>query len=409
MMKHWLSLLLAVTLLTLPFAVLGEEPLPNETQEASAAPQTTPVPQESPSLWIEDQGLKLGGSSVHYPVVKGIEDEQLSEKINGTILMEAEINQRLSRMALLMSSPVKLKVTYDARILGDVLSCAVLADGAVETTRGTQVWRSVNLDLRTGEAIPFSELFTDLDAAMELIEDYLTDQVAVDLSAHLSATELLPVSETFTLSPTGLTLYYPVDRLCLLSGRAGTVTLLWQELRPVLDLTEGSVLARLGAGKSLAFGTSPREEITQAVSGGQLPGIPAALGQEVAELIDTYRPLTDPDLYEGGRMVALEDGAFRQVWLLTDALHEKTWEGSVVQGIRADRLTLLGLCTGETTQAQWREALGEPDATVTVDEARAEGWRIVPGSSDYYALGKYRLRLHADESGILRTVFLTAQ
>ena len=47
------------------------------------------------------------------------------------------------------------------------------------------------------------------------------------------------------------------------------------------------------------------------------------------------------------------------------------------------------------------------DTTLTVDEARAESWRIVPGISDYYTFGDYRLRLHADENGILRSVFLT--
>jgi hypothetical protein len=78
-----------------------------------------------------------------------------------------------------------------------------------------------------------------------------------------------------------------------------------------------------------------------------------------------------------------------------------------VQGIRADRLNFYGLCTGVTAIEDWRAALGEPDNTLTVDENRAESWRIVPGTSDYYTFGDYRLRLHADESGVLRSVFLT--
>ena len=47
-------------------------------------------------------------------------------------------------------------------------------------------------------------------------------------------------------------------------------------------------------------------------------------------------------------MIALEDGAFRGVYILTDALTED-FDHSVVQGIRADRLNFWGLCTGETT------------------------------------------------------------
>ena len=65
----------------------------------------------------------------------------------------------------------------------------------------------------------------------------------------------------------------------------------------------------------------------------------------------------------------------------------------------AYRGALLGLAVGD--------ALGEPDATLSVDESRADSWRIVPGTSDYYNFGDFRLRLHADESGVLRSVFLT--
>ena len=54
----------------------------------------------------------------------------------------------------------------------------------------------------------------------------------------------------------------------------------------------------------------------------------------------------------------------------------------------------------------WRAALGEPEATVVTGPELADSWRIVPGVSDYYTLGNYRLRLHADEEGVLRSVFL---
>ena len=128
------------------------------------------------------------------------------------------------------------------------------------------------------------------------------------------------------------------------------------------------------------------------------------------ELINRYALLTDPDIYEGGRMISLEDGAFRGTWILTDALTEE-FDHSIVQGIRSDNISLHGLCTGETTIDMWRELLGfdlgDPDTTLTVDEERAESWRIVPGTSDYYTFGDYRLRLHADENGVLCSVFLT--
>ena len=287
-----------------------------------------------------------------------------------------------------------------------MFSCAILADGAVETSRATQVWSAVNVDLRTGEEITFTDLFIDADEATTFIENYLDEQVAPELSAHLAAGSLTPVPETFTISSTGLTLYYDIDDFRTLSDKAGTVTILWCELREYLKWGQTAVLMAINANQHIALGEDGALYIPEAVQAGAFDGIPATLGQPMQELIDRYALLTDPDIYEGGRMIALEDGAFRGVYILTDALTDD-FDRSVVQGIRADRLNFWGLCTGDTTIDWWREVLGEPETTLVVAEERAESWRIVPGTSDYYTLGDYRLRLHADESGVLRSVFLT--
>ena len=355
---------------------------------------------------IHDMGLDLLGSSVHYPQLTGLADPEVQARLNAAIMETGRINDRLGRMAVLGSAPVKLSVTYSCTLTGDVFSCAMRSDGAVENSRATQVWSAVNARLSTGEAITFEDLFLDAAAATAFIEAYLEEQVAPELSAHLEAGSLTPIPDTFTLSPTGLTLSYDIGSFRTLSDRAGTVTILWSELREHLALDEAGVLHSLGADEHLDFPSDAALRLTDALSDGSLAGIPAAIGQPMQELIDRYALLTDPDIYEGGRMIALEDGAFRQVWILTDALTEGFGQ-SVAQGIRADRLNLDGLCTGITTVSEWRAALGEPEATLGVDEARAESWRIVPGSSDYYTLGDYRLRLHADEDGVLRSVFLT--
>ncbi len=353
---------------------------------------------------VNDVALDLLGSSIHYPQLTGL-DPAVQQTVNAAIMEKGQINARLSRMAVLGSAPVKLNVSYACELEGNVFSCAILADGAVENSRATQVWATVNYDLHTGKEITFADLFVDADAATAFIESYLDEQVAPELSAHLAAGSLTPIPETFTISPTGLTLYYDIDNFRTLSDKAGTVTLLWCELREHLRLG-GTInaLMSIGAGRHLSLRTG--EEIAAGLADGSFDGIPATLGQPMQELIDRYALLTDPDIYEGGRMIALEDGAFRGVWILTDALTEE-FDRSVVQGIRADRLNFYGLCTGDTTIEIWREMLGEPDNTLTVDENRAESWRIVPGTSDYYTFGDYRLRLHADENGILRSVFLT--
>ena len=377
---------------------------------------------------VNDVGLDLLGSSVHYPQLTGLADPEAQSAVNAAIMEKGRINERLTRMAGLSNSPVKLNVSYAYTLQGDVFSCAILASGAVETSRATQVWSTVNMNLFTGEEITFADLFTDVDAAMAFIATYLDEQVAPELSAHLAAGSLTPIPAEFTISPTGLTLYYDIDDFRTLSDKAGTVTILWAELRDFLNLEMGGPLYDLRVARhigQISYDIStgeilfdPRdsdstgltiddpEYIRSDLSDGSFLGIPAAIGQPMQELIDKFALLTDPDIYEGGRMIALEDGAFRNVYILTDALTE-TFDNSVVQGIRADRLNFHGLCIGDTTISIWREFLGQPEATLTVNEERAEAWRIVPGTSDYYTFGDYRLRLHADESGVLRSVFLT--
>ncbi|MBR6668959.1 MAG: hypothetical protein IKL25_11485 [Clostridia bacterium] len=352
---------------------------------------------ESPA--VNDMALDLMGSTIHYPQLTGLNDPAVQSAVNAAIMEKGQINARLSRVAMLMNAPVKLKVGYTYVLEGDVFSCAILAEGAVITSRSTQVWSTVNYDLRTGTEITLDAVFTDKDAAVAFIEGYLDGQVAPELSAHLAAGSLTPIPASFTVSPTGLTLYYDIEDFRTLGDRAGTVTILWSEFPPELPALP---MART----HLGFPADAPAAITAALADGSFPGVPAALGDPMQELIDRYALLTDPDIYEGGRMIALEDGAFRGVWILTDAL-TRTFDQSTVQGIRADRLNFHGLCTGVTTIDMWRAALGQPDTTLTVDEARAESWRIVPGTSDYYTLGDYRLRLHADENGILRSVFLT--
>ncbi len=354
---------------------------------------------------IRDMSLEMLGSSVHYPQLTGLEPA-VQSAVNAAVMDKGRINDRLTRMALLTNSPVKLSVSYAYTLQGDVFSCAILADGAVETSRSTQVWSTVNYDLRTGKEITFADLFDDVDHAAAFIASYLDEQVAPELSAHLAAGSLTPIPAEFTISPTGLTLYYDIDDFRTLSDKAGTVTILWAELRDYLRLSQADVLMAIGANGHIALGEDGEYHIPDALQTGSFEGIPAAIGQPMQELIDRYALLTDPDIYEGGRMIALEDGAFRQVYILTDALTE-TFDNSVVQGIRADRLNFYGLCTGDTTIDWWREVLGTPDNTLAVNEERAESWRIVPGTSDYYTFGDYRLRLHADESGVLRSVFLT--
>lgn len=384
MMKQRLLSLLLILTMTLTPAALAEQPGPA----------------------LVDGGLELSGSSVRYPQLTGMADEALQQQLNDRILTAGDIENRLTRLALLMQSPVSMQVAYQAALSGDVLSCVFSALGAVTDERPTHVWSALNVDLTDGSDITFNQLFTDEEALRRDLEEYLDYGVGPELSAHLRNSELTPVPEVFGLTETGLTLYYPMERLSTLSDRAGAVTILWYELREHLRLEDGDILPRIGARDMLVPAPDSGEKIRTAVEAGTLPGVPVTLGGSVQEATDTYRMLTDPDLYQDGRMFALEDAAFRQVWLLTDALTEKTWDKSVIKGLRADRFNLWGLYPGLDRQAV-EAMLGQPDTVLTLDADMADAYRLVPGESLYYNYTGVQLRLHFDAEGLLTSLIIT--
>ena len=355
---------------------------------------------------IADEGLDLMEEvSVHYPVVSGIADEALAGQINSLILEKCGIGAYLARTAMLLSGG-SLKVDWRGGFLGDVLSVAVSAEGAVESARPTHVWTAVSADLRDGHEITLADLFTDEAAAREKIETYLDETVAPDLSAHLQNSELTPFPDLFWLEQSGLTLLYPVEKLSTLSDRAGDVRIGWNVLRDELDLSEDSIPSRMGLQNVIALTAEGAEQLRAAAAEGVLTDIPVKIGDSVQEMTDRYHQLTDWDGIGEGRLFALEGGCFRGVYLVTDNL-TKGWENSVVQGIRMDQGCLWGLCPGETERTEWLDVLGEPDGTAEVGTEKAEADRLVPGTCDYYRCGEYLLQLYSDDEGTLVSVMLT--
>ena len=389
--------------------------LPGGAGSGSAGAETVPAAgQPAIEDWFEEKGLTLGKSSVAYPSLReGKTEEALREEINARILEDGRITEYVTRISQLISGG-SLRVGWRGDLLGPVFSFAVFADGAVETPRSTYVWTAGNIDLRDGHEITREELFTDPEGAAEAMEAYLEEEVAPGLSAHLLNSQLTPAPESFRMSERGLILLYPVDQLSTLSDRAGDVLVPWRVVRDQLDLSEDGILSAMGIARWLAAdgddpGALPAESagaLRAMTADGRIPGIPLRLGDRVAERVEEWRLLTDPDVYAGGRFFALEGAPFRGVFLMTDFLTED-WENSVVDGIRTDLGSVCGLNIGETARDAWRAALGEPDYTITADEEWAEAYRTVPGERDYYAFGGHRLQLHANEEGILTSVIIS--
>ena len=359
---------------------------------------------EGPAL--EEKALELAGSSVRFPAVTGMADEALQETVNSRIREDLRVDEFLQRMNTLISDDAhSITVTWSAGIAGDVFSGLLDAEGSVKSLRPGHVWTWSNADLRDGHEITLDELFTDTDAAREWMETYLENTVAPEMSPHLGNSALTPLPEGFRLEKTGLTLLYDAEQLSTLSDRAGAVKIGWNELREFTDWSENGIPARAGAAEMAVLTEESAGLIRGMAESGQLPDIPVKIGDGVREWTDRTRLLNDPEEYSGGRMFALEGAAFRDVFLLSDAV-SGGWDESRVQGIRADRGCFCGLCVGETRAEEWHRLLGEPDYTAELDGEAAERARTVPGTCDYYLFGAYRLQLQADADGILAGVTL---
>lgn len=356
---------------------------------------------------LTEMSLALGNSVVRYPAADGIADETLRQAVDEQMKTGLDTDTYLNRMMTLISEEtLRIETAWEGAVLGDVISCVVSAEGALADSRSTHRWTWTNIDLRDGHEITLDELFADGEAAREALEEYLDFEVAPELSAHLANSELTPLPDGFRLERTGLTLLYPVNRLSTLRDRAGAVKIGWNEIREYLDNGEDGIPARIGAAEMMTLDDKSADRIREMAESGRLPDIPVKIGEGLKALTDHYHLLTDPDVYEGGRLFALEGACFRNVFLMTDFLSEK-WDDSIVQGIRMDRGCAWGLCIGETAREDWRAALGEPDAETGLEAEKAEANRMEPGACDYYNFGDYQLRLYCDMDGVLSSIVLT--
>lgn len=387
---------------------LAEEGSEQETANITApeAQIGTMSEEESPSgIRVEERGLALGKSEVYYPAVTGLADGELEKTINDRILEETRVADYLTRMSQLISGG-ELRVNWQGSLMEDVFSCAVFAEGAVTTTRRDFVWTWCNVDLRDGHVIRWEELFREPDAAGERIETLLAEEVAPELSAYLLNGNVLPMPEGFWLTRRGMVLLYPRGQWTTLSDRAGDLLIGWDEISEFLDLSENGIANRIGVGEMLSLTEERLPQLQRITQEGRIPDLPVKLGDSLGDAVDAWHLLTDPDLYENGRVFALEGALFRGVFLLTDNLSEG-WEESRINGIRMDRGCLFGLAIGKTEATAWHQVLGEPDTTVSFDAEKAEAYRTVPGMRDYYAWGDHVLQLHSDENGTLVSIILT--
>ena len=355
---------------------------------------------------LEENALELFGSSVRFPAVTGMADETAQAAVNARIREDLRVDAYLERMTALISDEARfITVDWSGRIAGDVFSGQLEAETTVRGLLSAHEWAWSSVDLRDGHEIAFGELFTDEVSAREGLETLLED-LLYDLSPHLQNSSLTPLPEGFRMERTGLTLLYGADQLSTLRDRAGAVKIGWNEIRDFVDWSAEGIPARIGAAEMVNWTDESADGLRTMAESGMLTDIPVKIGDSVKEWTDRMHPLYDPEEYALGRMFTLEGAAFRDVYLLSDAV-DRGWENSRVQGIRMDRGCLWGLCVGETEASVWRQTLGEPEHMAVFDAEKAESYRTVSGQCDYYKFGDYTLGLQSDTDGILVSITLT--
>jgi len=348
-----------------------------------------------------------GDNSVRYPQLAGMENEEIQQTINNTIVVRAKIAQRLVTLSTLNSGGTGLTVRYDDYLANGVFSTVIDAKGIMENGRSGQQYTALSFDLATGRLLTAADLFADVDAAVEYMETTLEDTYLDELSSYLVYAELTPLPvDNFALDADGVTFYYPADQFALLSGYCGAAQFNYDELADYLLADADALPARLGALPETLTDAEIKAKIEETVAAGELPRVRAKIGDDMTALIDRYRLLRQPDQYPGGRYYQLEAPMFRQVLVLSDAL-TSGYANSNVEGVMSMRTSLYGIQTGVSTRERWLQVLGEPDTSVAFDGDLAYDYGLPEGTADYYTYGGHRLMLYADEDGILYAVRLT--
>ena len=170
------------------------------------------LPGTAEELQVEDCSLDLGESRIVYPRLTGLEDQEREKALNGQIQADGDVIRYLTRMTELISSG-SLRVNWTGGLFGEIFSCGILAEGAVETLRETSRWTCSNLDLADDHEIELGELWADQKEAPERLTEILETDVEPEMSPMLLNCRLSPLPETFRVDETGLTLLYPAEQL----------------------------------------------------------------------------------------------------------------------------------------------------------------------------------------------------
>ena len=258
----------------------------------------------------------------------------------------------------------------------------------------------LTVNLKTGEEILLSQLFSDWDGALAAMETIITDDVLDGMSDYMEYGDLLPMpTDNYAFDDFGLTVYWPEDRYRYFDGTSGSVTFYWHELADYID--ENSPVCAL-AHPDAQYNASEIEALC--MSGEVTSMLTLKLGELLGDTAGRYR-LADPDYTTDALVYPLE--RMRGFAVEIPKYAETQEEQTPISAVRASRVSMAGLLTtGKTTEQEVLALLGEPAREQDYDEDAAFDAMLPPGRSLLYEIAGRVLQTHFDERGVLACVIL---
>lgn len=258
----------------------------------------------------------------------------------------------------------------------------------------------LTVNLKTGEEILLSQLFSDWDGALAAMETIITDDVLDGMSDYMEYAELLPMpTDNYAFDDFGLTVYWPEDRYRYFDGTSGSVTFYWHDLAGFIG-EESPVYAL--AHPDVPYSTSEIEALC--MSGSVTRMQTPELGEKLGDVAVWYR-LADPDYTTDALVYPLE--RMRGFAVEIPKYAETEEDETPISAIRASRVSMAGLLTtGKTTDTEVLALLGEPAREQAYDEDAAFDAMLPPGRSLLYEISGRVLQMHFDEDGVLACVIL---
>lgn len=343
-------------------------------------------------------------SFVSYPQISGMDNTFVQDTINAAVL---EKTQPHLNTLMVLQSGVAGELKAESQVLTfthkngqDVLAVLLVAEGRMPNGRGGYQANPMMFSLADGQAIPVEKIFSDAEEAREKIEEELDGAFADELSNYLDISALAPFPiENYLLTDTGITFYYPENSLTWLSGRGASVHFLYHEIRPLLDMKEGSLLVSLDIPMLGISAEEASEFIRKSVADGKLPGLDVRLGDQIESAIDKNKLQYDPEGFPTGEKYQLEDDRYRGTKVIVN-------DEGLVTALISTRMNLFGLITGESGMEEAESLLGTPLAILPMDEGAATLYSLPRGTLLTYRISDNDLKLFFDQAGTLYAVWL---